>query len=182
MARKDCPPYRIVSFPGYMYCHGMPSSQFVTFRMLSVRQPWADFLVADEGYRDELRRTHPELAESLPKDVENRGWAPGGGWRGTLLVHAVKNGFDVEAMVRYRLDPAAFVYGAVVGVVQVTDVVDNSVSRWAESGRKHWLTASPARLRSPVECAGFQGLREPTPPVLASVLTQWEHQQQMAAW
>lgn len=65
----------------------MPSSQLVTFRMLSVWQPWADFLVADEEYRDELRLTR----------------------------------------------------------------------------------------------AGFQGLREPTPPVLASVLTQWDHQRQMAA-
>jgi hypothetical protein len=167
----------------------MPSSQLVTYRMLSVRQPWADFLVADEAYRDELRHTHPELADLLPKDVENRDWTPGGGWRGTLLVHAIKSSFDAAAMVRYRLDPAArqvrqrrsFVYGAVVGLVQVTDVVDDSTSRWAETGRKHWLMANPARLRNPVHCAGFQGLREPTPPVLASVLTQWDHQRQMAA-
>lgn len=159
----------------------MPSSQLVTFRMLCVQQPWADFLVADEAYRDELRLTHPELAELLPKDVENRGFTPGGGWRGTLLVHAVKTSFDAAAMERFGLDPAAFVYGAVVGLVQVTDVVENSASRWAKPGFKHWCTANPVRLRSHVECVGFQGLREPTPPVLASVLTQWEHQQQMAA-
>jgi hypothetical protein len=158
----------------------MLGSQLVTYRMLSVWQPWADFLVADEAYRHELRSTHPELAELLPKDIENRDWVPSGGWRGTVLIHSVKDRFDVAAMARFGLDPATFVRGHVVGLVQLVDIEDNSVSRWAEPGRKHWLMGNPTRLRSPVKCAGFQGLRPPTAAVLASVLTQWDHQRQMA--
>lgn len=143
------------------------------FRMLTVWQPWADFLVADDDLIAWVREVNPELAGRLPKDVENRG--KGTPWCGTLLVHAGKE-VDLAAMERFGLDPARFVTGAVVGLVRLVDVVTDSPSWWAQPGRKHWRTTDQRRLASPVHCVGFQGAREPEPAVLASVLSQVAHQ------
>lgn len=144
-----------------------------TYRMLSLWQPWADFLVPGGEIVQHLAQL-----DRKPKDVENRGY--GTPWRGILLVHASQR-VDREAMNRWGLNPEGFVRGAVVGVVRLVDVVDNSDSPWAEPGRKHWRVTEPVRLASPVECAGFQGPRPPTPHVLATVLARLDHQRTLAA-
>lgn len=153
----------------------------VTYRMLTVSQPWADFLVPDDDLADLVRPLHRELADRLPKDVEIRGY--GTPWRGTLLVHAGQR-LDMDAIAMYGLTRIAerFERGKVVGVVQLRDVVDDAESWWAQPhGARNWQVDQPIRLHRPVACRGFQGLRPPQPAVLAQVLTALAHQRAQAA-
>lgn len=152
-------------------------SQF-TPRMLTVRQPWADFLVPSRDLILWLTTHNPDLIPQLPKDVENRPY--GTTWRGTLLIHAGQQA-DRKAMDMFGLDQALFVRGAVVGTVQLVDITTTSASPWALPGSRHWQVTNRQRLSSPVECTGFLGLRPPTPPVLASVLSLLDHQRKQLA-
>ncbi len=149
-----------------------------SYRMFSVRQPWADFLIPDDDLFAYLRKVNPGLVARLPKDVENRGYATT--WRGDLFIQAAQQA-DQAAMVGFGLNPRRFVYGAVVGMVRVVDVVTDSPSWWAQPGQKHWQVDDRVRLDNPVRCSGFQGVRAPTPHVLASVLSQLAHQRHPAS-
>jgi hypothetical protein len=143
------------------------------YRQMTIWQPWAHLLTVDDTAIEAVRATNPELADRLPKDVENR--SHGTTWRGVILVHAGRR-VDVRACDRFGLDPAALVTGSVVGIVRLVDVVDNSPSFWAEPGQKHWLVMDRARLDDPVPAVGFQGSRPPVPEVLAAVLARLERQ------
>jgi hypothetical protein len=143
------------------------------YRQMTIWQPWAHLLTVDDTAIEAVRATNPELADRLPKDVENR--SHGTTWRGTLLVHAGRR-IDLRGCDRFGLDPAALVTGSVVGIVRLVDVVDNSPSFWAEPGQKHWLVMDRARLDDPVPAVGFQGSRPPVPEVLAAVLARLERQ------
>lgn len=82
----------------------------VRVRTLTIRQPWAEWIIAGE------------------KDVENRTWSTS--HRGLLGIHA---GRSVAALREMGLDPAGFVLGALVGVVELVDIVRNHPSRWAQT-------------------------------------------------
>lgn len=118
-------------------------------RALSVRQPWATLIV--EGI----------------KDVENRMWTTR--YRGTLAIHAGRTPAEVlDAGSPYKhyvsgptsgVDIERLVFGAVIGVVELVDVVHGHPSKWAINGCYHWLLASPRRLRGgPIAVRGRLGL------------------------
>lgn len=106
------------------------------WRMLTVRQPWADWLVPDAGVVERLHAIQPELAGLLPKDVENRSYPTS--WRGPTIIHAAGR-VDRDAMLRYNLDPNRFVRGAVIGILDLADCVQDADSPWTFDGQWYWL-------------------------------------------
>jgi hypothetical protein len=137
-------------------------------KALTVQQPWA-WAIVHGG-----------------KDVENRTQA--WGYRGPLAIHAgqrfSERGRESPLVVRavgdaMRRDAAAdFVYGAIIGVVDLVDAHpwydcidagDDMCSAWAETsyaehgGRTrrdivHLVLANPRPLAEPVPCRGALGL------------------------
>ena len=107
-------------------------------KCLSVRQPWAH-LIFFEG-----------------KDVENRTWTTK--YRGPLLIHASQK-IDRDVMQRLTSDPlfknleASCATSAIIGVVELTDVVTNSRSEWAAEGQYHWLLSKPRLFAEPFRLA-----------------------------
>ena len=122
------------------------AQQRVKMKCLSVRQPWANAIFVDG------------------KDVENRTWYTD--YRGPLLIHASQR-VESKAASDPRLHKATnnIVVGAIVGVVLLLDVIDNSPSRWAEPDSWHWLLAEPQLLAAPIACAGKLGIFEVEVPL-----------------
>jgi hypothetical protein len=122
-------------------CH--PDCQSVKMKCLSVRQPWVDAIF------------------ELGKDVENRSWRTP--YRGPLLIQASKT-IDREGVCvggcGSCCERESFVTGAILGIVDLTDVVDKSASGWAEADCWHWLLANPRLLAEPIPCAGKPGIFE----------------------
>lgn len=151
-------------------------------RVISVAQPWADFLIPSPDTLllvEEL--LGPRFAATLPKTIENRTWKTR--YRGTLFVHATTfERRDRAAMEFYGLTAheKAFTYAAVVGAVDLVDITDDWVGRhdvmglppWGQPDMYHWQPRHPRRLRSPVHCRGSLGCRRPAPHVYANVLAQ----------
>jgi len=85
-------------------------------KALSIKQPWAGLVV------------------SGIKDVENRKWRCG--YRGPLLIHAGKGwdqyGYEFLSNEMGVLVPrkSEHVFGAILGIVQMTDCVRGHPSRW----------------------------------------------------
>lgn len=104
-------------------------------KALTVRQPWASHLVHSG------------------KDVENRTWPTY--YRGPLVIHAGQ-----------RVDEAAPPFdgplprGALIGVVDLVDVVGDHPSPWAEPGQWHWVLANPRPFPRPISYRGRLGLFE----------------------
>jgi hypothetical protein len=120
-------------------------------RCLTVRQPWAWAIL--EGI----------------KDVENREWSTS--YRGPLLIHAAAAPAfrwapgQVLADGETELPPMSeLVYGAILGVVDLYDVVDASDfppdDAWAR-GPYCWCLDDPRRLTVTVPCRGQMGLWTP---------------------
>jgi hypothetical protein len=108
-------------------------------RILTVKQPWASALLRE-------------------KDVENRSWVTN--YRGWLLVHAGK-GVDLDVPKELGLtDPRSMIRGAVIGAINLTNVVDDSQSRWAESGYQHWChdPSQAITFNTPIPWRGTLGL------------------------
>jgi len=114
-------------------------------KVLTVRQPWAWAIIF------------------AGKDVENRSWTST--YRGPVAIHAGRRfdepgagqvlattGFDVPDHVRTDT-------GLIIGVVDLIDVVDDSVSQWAQPGLKHLVFANPRPIH-PLPWSGSLGLRD----------------------
>jgi ASCH domain len=104
--------------------------------VLTVRQPWAELIV------------------SGIKDVENRSWSTS--YRGRLWIHASVSRVDREPEYVRVIERAP--RGAIVGHVDLVDVVTDAPSKWAAPGKCHWLLANPLRLEEPVSAVGRLGL------------------------
>lgn len=123
-----------------------------TLKALSIKQPWAR-LILHHG-----------------KDVENRTWQTR--YRGPLIIHASQQpdryypdrianvGEDIPTRVLLSLDVrTGGACGALVGVVDLVDVVQGADSPWAEPdppGKTmwHWVLDNPRPLPAPVEWSG----------------------------
>lgn len=97
-------------------------------KCLSVKQPWATLIV--RGY----------------KDIENRTWDTA--YRGSLFIHASKQYDEDEisqAISSYRLNPDDFPKGAVIGVVELKDIVTEHNSAWF-NGPFGWVFEKPEEI------------------------------------
>jgi len=103
------------------------------------------------------------------KDVENRTWPTK--FRGRIMVHASKK-FDwehynwiVENGNRLVCFPPAFkhdfVFGALIGEVDVIDCVRGHTSRWAFPNQYNFVLANATEYKIPIPCRGKLGLFEP---------------------
>lgn len=119
---------------------------------LSVRQPWAWAIVA------------------AGKDIENRSWQAvnrGLKWRGRICIHAAKgmtrdeydDAYDFMRSIDIHCPPAAdLVRSAIIGSVEVVDVVNRSESKWFFGPRG--LVLRDAELWTPIPCIGQLGYFE----------------------
>lgn len=101
---------------------------------------------------------YAELIASGEKVIENRTWQTF--YRGPLAIHAGKS----KAWLGEDDDPAAFVFGAVVAVVQLTDCVrvDALPSHLRENEHANgpwcWLLADAKRVKPSDPARGSLGL------------------------
>lgn len=117
-----------------------PATSITYVPALTVRQPWAALLVMGA------------------KDVENRPWRAR--YRGTLLIHAAARP-DSAAMRERNVGDLGRYRAAIIGHVELVDVVTDSPSPWAEPGQWHWVVRDPAWFPDPIPCTGRLGLWDP---------------------
>jgi hypothetical protein len=113
-------------------------------KAITIRQPWAWAIVFAD------------------KDIENRPWHTM--YRGPLLIDAgaayradVSLPRGVHTPPRGDLD-----FSAILGVVDLVDVVERSRSRWF-LGEYGFVLENPRALSRPIPCKGQLGLWTPTP-------------------
>lgn len=120
-------------------------------KALSIQQPWAGLIVI--GY----------------KDIENRDWSTT--YRGPRLIHAATKMYEDSFLEATRIirqcglarierpeQMPEFTRGAIVGIVDLVDVVDHSSSPWF-AGVYGWILANPRPL-NPIPFKGRLGLWE----------------------
>ncbi|MBP8303913.1 MAG: ASCH domain-containing protein [Phycisphaerae bacterium] len=112
-------------------------------KALTIRQPWAWAIIFGG------------------KNIENRSWRTR--YRGPVLIHAgaaydpeVSMPRGVRAPVRDKLQ-----FSALIGVVELTDVVEKSRSPWFQ-GEYGFVLAKPRPLKPPIRCSGRLGLWTPS--------------------
>lgn len=137
-------------------------------KVLTVKQPWAHLII--HGYGNGLFTWY--------KGVENRTWYTH--YRGRLYIHAGQT-WDSLAMLGLhelgQLSAAADVtrhfmldygdvtrrhagdFGAIIGHVDLVEVIKNSPSEWAEAGLVHWVLINPVAI-DPIPVRGQLGIWE----------------------
>lgn len=113
-------------------------------RAITIRQPWAWAIIF------------------AGKDVENRSWYTH--YRGPLLIHAGATYRPHAPLPRGIVAPdrGDLDFSAVIGVVDLVDVVDRSRSRWFNPDGYGFVLRNPRALKRPVPCKGRLGLWTPT--------------------
>lgn len=116
-------------------------------KALSIQQPWA-WAIIHAG-----------------KNIENRTWNTH--FRGTFAVHASgKIMRDAELPRRSpQPEPEDLVTSAIIGFVDLVDVVEEHPSKWF-GGPIGFVLANPRSLRTPVPCKGKLGFWEIPPKIL----------------
>lgn len=118
-------------------------------KALSIRQPWAELILQGR------------------KTMELRTWSTT--YRGPIAIHAAQR--YKEAYCRlYGLDPDQLVRGALVGTVEIVEVVPLDEASYLAHTAEHlrpgawpgdlvgWRLANPLRLATPIPLRGRQGL------------------------
>jgi len=128
-----------------------------------------------------IRQPRAELILQGRKQIELREWATG--HRGLLVIHAGGN-VEEDACRACSLDPATITRGAVVGVVEVVEMIAFSPQSWrdlrplhlapgADPGRwTGWRLANPRRLPEPIPMSGTRGLYDLPEAIAAAVRRQ----------
>lgn len=118
-------------------------------KALSLKQPWADLVVDGR------------------KTIELRTWKVS--YRGELAIHASQS-VHLEACQAFGLDARRRVTGAVIGTVDLIDIVELDETAFESMQDQHlasgyfkapiygWILAHPRRLEQPVPVAGHMGL------------------------
>lgn len=112
-----------------------------TIKVLSVRQPWAWLILTGR------------------KSIENRSWSTQ--YRGPLYIHAGLNMHqrpvaDIERQFQIEIDREALAFGAIIGRVELIDVVTQSDSPWFEG--PHGFVLRNPEIINPAPCRGQMGL------------------------
>jgi hypothetical protein len=102
-----------------------------------------------------IRPAYAAAILDLGKDVENRFWITH--YRGPLAIHAGMR-LERQACAELKLNPDEVICGAIIGTVDLVDIVENSRSKWAYPGEYHWILKNPRRLRQPIFQRGKLGL------------------------
>lgn len=107
-------------------------------KAISIRQPWA-WAILHAG-----------------KDIENRSWSTT--YRGELAVHATQLDLGWSFPVGVKHPPERdMVLGAIVGLVEMVDVIRCSSSPWF-TGPYGFLLRNPRALARPIICPGNSGI------------------------
>lgn len=113
-------------------------------KALTIRQPYASLIVAGV------------------KDVENRSWTSG--HRGTVAIHAGRvDRVGPQASMAWHIATVLGLElptGAILGVVDLVDVVEGASSPWALPGHRHWVLRGARPLDHPVPMRGHLNLWE----------------------
>lgn len=101
------------------------------------------------------------------KDVENRCWETS--YRGRLYIHSAASEWSepsaraylervlgTRAAFRAWWDPLRIVRSAIVGHVDLIDVVRNADSPWTLDGSVQWVLRNPRVLKRPIPMRGAQ--------------------------
>src|SRR5579859_1542957 len=124
------------------------ASSVDTIKCLSVRQPFADWLVHPQRFLD---------AGLPPKRIENRDWTTS--FRGPVLIHASKT-FEDEALDYWwahlpeieravSLEEGYYVRGAIVGQAELVSIVTESDDPWF-CGTYGWVLANARPFEKPI--------------------------------
>ncbi len=128
-------------------------------KTLSIRQPWAELILQGR------------------KTIELRTWQTH--YRGPVLIHAGGN-LEQDGCEAYGIDPAALTRGALVGIVEIVDMVTFDHDSFADLRDEHldlgdwpgdvlgWQLVNPQRLPTPIPMRGRLGLFEVSEEVLES--------------
>jgi hypothetical protein len=94
-----------------------------------------------------IKQPHAWAILHAGKDTENRSRKTT--HRGPILIHAGKR-IDHQAVARLTTEghdvPENLPTGGIVGMVEVTDCVEDHPSKWAIDGEQHWTLANPKPL------------------------------------
>ena len=140
------------------------------FPCLSVRQPWAHLII--HGGRN-LNTNKISL-----KNIENRVWEDLS-HRGRIGIHSSKSAPGLADTLEYieefhsiRLDPATFVYGAVLGSVEMIDCVHDHSSKWFQ-GDFGFVLKDPYAYPKPLQASGQLRFWNPS-EILAKEIAKYE--------
>jgi hypothetical protein len=113
-------------------------------KAITIKQPWAWAIIFGG------------------KDVENRSWCTR--YRGPLAIHAGAAYRTDVSLPRgvHAPERAELRFSAILGVVELVDVVQKSRSRWFQ-GKYGFVLRNPRPLAAPVQCKGRLGLWTLTP-------------------
>jgi len=118
-------------------------------KALSIRQPWAELIIQGR------------------KTIELRTWQTH--YRGCLAIHASQT-VQEEACIAYGLDPAIVVRGALIGTVELVDIVTLDDATWEALRDQHlslrnfpgpiygWRLENPQPLPHPIPMRGRMSL------------------------
>ena len=118
-----------------------------------------------------VRQPYAWAILSAGKDVENRSWRTH--YRGPLLIHA-GSGYERDPWLPRGIvapSKADLPFGAILGIVDLVDVVERSRSRWFV-GEYGFVLRRPRLLSSPIYCPGRLSLWTPTPRQIRQVLAR----------
>jgi hypothetical protein len=108
-------------------------------KVLSVKQPLAAAIVQGD------------------KDVENRTWRTR--HRGRIYIHATlqpyNSAFEIGRIIKLDRSPA---FGAIIGMVDLTDCLDYHESSWYIGGHCAWILENAVQFDEPIPCKGRLGL------------------------
>jgi hypothetical protein len=123
-------------------------------KAISVRQPWA-WAIIHAG-----------------KDIENRTWK-NKHCHGTVAVHASGGRDDLDDLPDGVGRPRneELVQGAIIGVVDIVDVVEDSDSEWF-GGPLGFVLKNPRPLNQPIPCKGKLFLWEVPPEIVKEMERQ----------
>jgi hypothetical protein len=116
-------------------------------RALTVKQPWAWAIIYGGKF------------------IENRDWK-NRHTHGLIAIHAGKGFAGYKNYPRRTKRPTGkdVVYGAIIGVVEIAEVVTKHRSK-SFSGKYGWVLANPIPLKRPIKCSGKLGLWQVSPRI-----------------